>query len=336
MAAPVSKPRISVTNPDKKLQVKDVTRQDVLEKVNTYYETSPTLNKASEYMKSDQVSSRGILASITDSLVPTGAGLSIDKDTLRQRLSESMGVGNLVTGLSQSMLGELASAMGAQDGEGLVKSLMNGYNEVSGIIEGLDPKSANSIASAIARLTGQDGLLSFLDIGAELGTISYLTNRLIELGAIDAIDALLAKIKDERDLNAMLEDLALEAARQSDLGMCKHFVDKMGSGRAYNMRDALCTAIVSSYMFAYEDTRSLSERYSELVGLLSQINPGWTRNEKHSQFESLEYFSKASPDAITVMQSDKSLLALAAAGSVTAISTPEEINQASYPQRGTW
>lgn len=336
MAAPVSKPRISVTNPDKKLQVKDVTRQDVLEKVNTYYEESPTLNKASEYLKSDQVNSRGILSSITDSLVPTGAGLAIDKDTLRQRLSESMGLGSLVSGLSQSMLGELASAMGAQDGDGFVKSLMGSYNEASGIIEGLDPKSANSIAGAIARLTGQDGLLSFLDIGAELGTISYLTNKLIELGAVDAIDALLAKIKDERDLNAMLEDLALEAARQSDLPMCKHFVEKMGTSRAYNMRDALCTAIVSSYMFAYEDTRSLEERYIELVGLLGQINPGWTRNERHTQFESLEYFSKATPDAITVLQTNKELMSLAAAGSVTAISTPEEINQTSYPQRGTW
>ena len=332
----VTKSRIDIRNPDKKLQVKDATRQDILEKVNTYTEESPTIKRATDYIKSDQVTSRGILASITDSLVPTGAGLTIDKNTLRQRLSESMNVGSLVSGLSESMLGELATAMGSQDGEGLVKSILGAQADVTGIINGLDPHSANSIASAITAITGNSNLLSFIDVGAELGVISYFTGRLIELGAIDAIDALLSKIKDERDLNAMLEDLAMGAARQSELGMCRHFVEKMGSGRAYNMRNALSTAIVSSYAVPYEDKRSVNELYAELTGLLTLINPKWRLDEANPEFQSLEYFSKATPDAIDVLSTNETDRGLAAAGSVTAISTPQEIAQVSWPQRGTW
>lgn len=332
----VTKSRIDIRNPDKKLQVKDATRQDILEKVNTYTEESPTIKRATDYIKSDQVTSRGILASITDSLVPTGAGLTIDKNTLRQRLSESMNVGSLVSGLSESMLGELATAMGSQDGEGLVKSILGAQADVTGIINGLDPHSANSIASAITAITGNSNLLSFIDVGAELGVISYFTGRLIELGAIDAIDALLSKIKDERDLNAMLEDLAMGAARQSELGMCRHFVEKMGSGRAYNMRNALSTAIVSSYAVPYEDKRSVNELYAELTGLLTLINPKWRLDEANPEFQSLEYFSKATPDAIDVLSTNETDRGLAAAGSVTAIATPQEIAQVSWPQRGTW
>ena len=332
----VTKSRIDIRNPDKKLQVKDATRQDILEKVNTYTEESPTIKRATDYIKSDQVTSRGILASITDSLVPTGAGLTIDKNTLRQRLSESMNVGSLVSGLSESMLGELATAMGSQDGEGLVKSILGAQADVTGIINGLDPHSANSIASAITAITGNSNLLSFIDVGAELGVISYFTGRLIELGAIDAIDALLSKIKDERDLNAMLEDLAMGAARQSELGMCRHFVEKMGSGRAYNMRNALSTAIVSSYAVPYEDKRSVGELYAELTGLLTLINPKWRLDEVNPEFQSLEYFSKATPDAIDVLSTNETDRGLAAAGSVTAIATPQEIAQVSWPQRGTW
>lgn len=332
----VTKSRIDIRNPDKKLQVKDATRQDILEKVNTYTEESPTIKRATDYIKSDQVTSRGILASITDSLVPTGAGLTIDKNTLRQRLSESMNVGSLVSGLSESMLGELATAMGSQDGEGLVKSILGAQADVTGIINGLDPHSANSIASAITAITGNSNLLSFIDVGAELGVISYFTGRLIELGAIDAIDALLSKIKDERDLNAMLEDLAMGAARQSELGMCRHFVEKMGSGRAYNMRNALSTAIVSSYAVPYEDKRSVNELYAELTGLLTLINPKWRQDEVNPEFQSLEYFSKATPDAIDVLSTNETDRGLAAAGSVTAIATPQEIAQVSWPQRGTW
>lgn len=332
----VTKSRIDIRNPDRKLQVKDATRQDILEKVNTYTEESPTIKRATDYIKSDQVSSRGILASITDSLVPTGAGLTIDKNTLRRRLSESMNVGSLVSGLSESMLGELATAMGSQDGEGLVKSILGAQADVTGIINGLDPHSANSIASAITAITGNNNLLSFIDVGAELGVISYFTGRLIELGAIDAIDALLSKIKDERDLNAMLEDLAMDAARQSELGMCRHFVEKMGSGRAYNMRNALSTAIVSSYSVPYEDKRSATELYAELTGLLTLINPKWRLDEKNPEFQSLEYFSKATPDAIDIFSTNETDRGLAAAGSVTAIATPQEIAQGSWPQRGTW
>lgn len=332
----VTKSRIDIRNPDRKLQVKDATRQDILEKVNTYTEESPTIKRATDYIKSDQVSSRGILASITDSLVPTGAGLTIDKNTLRQRLSESMNVGSLVSGLSESMLGELATAMGSQDGEGFVKSILGAQADVTGIINGLDPHSANSIASAITAITGNNNLLSFIDVGAELGVISYFTGRLIELGAIDAIDALLSKIKDERDLNAMLEDLAMDAARQSELGMCRHFVEKMGSGRAYNMRNALSTAIVSSYSVPYEDKRSVTELYTELTGLLTLINPKWRLDEKNPEFQSLEYFSKATPDAIDILSTNEFDRGLAAAGSVTAIATPQEIAQSSWPQRGTW
>ena len=332
----VTKSRIDIRNPDKKLQVKDATRQDILEKVNTYTEESPTIKRATDYIKNNQVTSRGILASITDSLVPTGAGLTIDKNTLRQRLSESMNVGSLVSGLSESMLGELATAMGSQDGEGLVKSILGAQADVTGIINGLDPHSANSIASAITAITGNSNLLSFIDVGAELGVISYFTGRLIELGAIDAIDALLSKIKDERDLNAMLEDLAMGAARQSELGMCRHFVEKMGSGRAYNMRNALSTAIVSSYAVPYEDKRSVNELYAELTGLLTLINPKWRLDEANPEFQSLEYFSKATPDAIDVLSTNETDRGLAAAGSVTAIATPQEIAQVSWPQRGTW
>ena len=247
-----------------------------------------------------------------------------------------MNVGSLVSGLSESMLGELATAMGSQDGEGLVKSILGAQADVTGIINGLDPHSANSIASAITAITGNSNLLSFIDVGAELGVFSYFTGRLIELGAIDAIDALLSKIKDERDLNAMLEDLAMGAARQSELGMCRHFVEKMGSGRAYNMRNALSTAIVSSYAVPYEDKRSVNELYAELTGLLTLINPKWRLDEANPEFQSLEYFSKATPDAIDVLSTNETDRGLAAAGSVTAIATPQEIAQVSWPQRGTW
>lgn len=332
----VTRPRASLRTPDATMQVKDATREDILQQVNTYVEDSPTLTKAKDYVKSDQVTSRGIMESITDAIVPTGAGLSIDKGTLRERLSQSLGVGNLMTGLSESFVGELATAMGVENGEGVVKAFVSGSTQASDIIAGLDPKSANSFANAIATITGENGMLSFLDIGAELGTINYLTTKLISLGAIDAIDALLNKIRDERDLKAMLEDLAMDAAHQCELDMCKHFVEMMGSERAFAMRNPLITAIVSSYQFEYEDIRPYSERLTQLVNLIGMIHPQWLVYEPAPAFQSIEYFSKSTPDAITLFTTDANLRGLAAAGSVLAIEDPQTINQLMFPQVNTW
>lgn len=327
----VAKSTIAYRQPDQSLKVVDTSREDVLSSVNKYAVTSETAATAKSYMGNNQVNSKSILSGITDSIVATGGGLKLDNSTMRNRLNTALGVGDLTKGMKESLASDLLTAMGVADAKNQVAVVMQGKDQYESMKSSIDFSSANSIVGAIAAITGDTGLMKVIDPGGYLGVIGFISKQLIEWGVTDAIDALLAKIKDEKALNAMLEQLALDAARASDLKLCRSLCGKMGNGRAYAIRGRLLTAIVSSYEFQTEDTRTYSARADELLDLMAYIDPAWDSAGARAGSVQLEYYCKATPDCIMLFQSKAERKFPAALGTLYAIRDYTEINSDHFP-----
>lgn len=327
----VAKSTIATRQPDQSLKVVDTTREDVLASVNTYTQSSATAAAAKSYFGNNQLNSKSILSGITDSIKATGGGLGLDNSTLRNRLNTSLGVGDLTRGLKESLAADMLTAMGVADAKNQVSILMSGKDQYESMKSSIDFSSANSIVGAIAAITGDASLMKVIDPGGYLGIIGFVSKQLIEWGVTDAIDALLEKIKDEKALNAMLEQLALDAARASDLALCRKLCGKMGKGRAYAIRGRLLTAIVSSYELQTGDTRTYSQRADEMLELMAFINPSWTSDGARAGSIQLEYYCKATPDCITLMQSKSERKFPAALGTLYAIRDFTEINSDHFP-----
>ncbi len=326
----IAKPTVSYRTPDQSLKVVDTSREDVLSSVNNYAKQSETAAGAKSYMANTQVSSKSILGGITDAIGATGGGLKLDTSVLRGRLSESLGIGELTKNLGESAATDLLKAIGVADAKNVVQMAVSGKDQFDSLKTSFDFKSANGIANAINSILGDD-VLKAIDPGGLLGTIKFLASSMISMGITDSIDALLAKIKDEKALNAMLEELAMEAARASEIALCRNLCGKMGSGRAYAMRNRLLTALVSNYQFATDDIRPYSQRADELLSLMGYINANWTNEGARTNTVQLEFYCKATPDCLTLFQSKPEHKFNAAIGALYSIRDYSEINQEHFP-----
>lgn len=334
-------PVVKTVGPRSDLIKKDVYREDVLAAANSYMTQNPVVSKAGEYIKDRANDPRGILEGVTGSIKSTGTGLEMDAGGMRKRLMGTLGVGSFINDLTESMKVDFLSTMMGVEGAD-AKMLINDIEyAMSG---GTDALSAVGIADTINRLTGNSGLVKFLDIGGQVGIVRYLSEMLGDMGAFEAIDELLATIKDEKEKNAMLEEVTLRAARMGDLEAVEHYVDAMGQGRAYAIREPLCEAIVSYFRFPYENQLPWLTYGEKISSLLSKIDSGWWKDERNENGADLRYFSLCSEDAYTALTSlptvdrpiNEIIVAMTIAGSVVKSEGVDMILRTSFPQVPTW
>lgn len=334
-------PEVKTFGPRSELIKKDVYREDVLAASNNYLMQNPVVNKAGEYIKDRANDPRGILEGVTGSVKSTGTGLDMDTAGMRKRLMGTLGVGSFINDLTDGMKVDFLSTM--MGVEGTDAKMLIGDIEYA-MAGGTDALSAVGIADTVNRLTGNTGLVKFLDIGGQVGIVRYLTGMLGDMGAFEAIDELIQTIKDEKEKNAMLEEVTIRAARMGDLNAVEHYVDYMGSGQAYAIREQLCEAIVSYFTFPFENQLPWRTYGDKIVSLMSKIDPGWWKDERNENYGDLRYFTLCSEDAFTALTSlptegypiNDRIVVLTIAGSTVKSENVDMILRTSFPQVPTW
>lgn len=334
-------PVVKTAGPRDDLVKKDVYREDVLAAANTYMSQNPTVTRAGEYLKSLGNNPSGLLGDVTGSVKSTGTGLELDASSMRKRLMGTLGVGSFINDLTDGMKTDfLSTMMGVEGAE--AKMLINDVEYA--MAGGTDALSATGIADTINRLTGNAGLVKFLDIGGQVGIVRYLSGMLSDIGAFTAIDELIATIKDEKEKNAMLEEMAIRSARMGDLDAVEHFVDGMGGGRAYAVREELCTAIVSYFKFPFENQQPWAIYGEKISALMSKIDAGWWLDERKEGGGDLKYLCVCSEDAYTALTNlstagnakNQAIVTFTIAASTIKSESVDMVLRTSFPQVPTW
>lgn len=334
-------PNVKTFGPRNDLIKKDIYREDVLSAANSYMTQNPVVSKAGEYIKDRANDPRGLLEGVTGSIKSTGTGIELDASGMRKRLMGTLGVGSFINDLTDSMKTDFMSTMLGVEGAD-AKVLINDIEYA--MAGGTDALSAVGIADTINRLTGNSGLVKFLDIGGQVGIVRYLTTMLGDIGAFEAIDELIATIKDEKEKNAMLEEVTLRAARMGDLDGVEHYVDAMGSGRAYAIREPLCEAIVAYFRFPFENQQPWFVYGERIVAIMNKVDVGWWSDERNPNGGDLRYFSLCSEDAFTALSNlptldrpdNEIIVVMTIAGSVVKSEGVDMILRTSFPQVPTW
>lgn len=334
-------PVVTTVGPRKELIKKDVYREDVLSAANNYMTQNPVVTKAGEYMKDRANDPRGLLEGVTGSISATGTGVKLDANDMRKRLMGTLGVGSFINDLTDGMKTDFLSTMMGVEGTD-AKMLIGDIEYV--MSGGTDALSAVGIADTINRLTGNSSLVSYLDIGGQVGVVRYLSGILGDMGAFEAIDDLLETISDEKEKNAMLEEVTIRAARMSDLNAVEHFVNYMGPGRAYSIREPLCEAIVAYFHFPFENQQPWVTYGDQISTLMTKIDAGWWRDERNENGGDLRYFCLCSEDAFTALVNlpteerpmNQMIVSLTISGSIIKSENVDMILRTSFPQVPTW
>lgn len=224
-------------------------------------------------------------------LTTTGEGMKFDTARLKSEMGSQFGNYSFLNELSDGQLDTLGGYM-----EG--GSLQVMYGTVTGVLEnGTDGLNASSIVGAANSLLGGLGNIAVINNSAIFGLASFVLDFVESTGLTTLFDDILSKIRDERTLNALLEQRAISAAGDSDIPLCRHYVDSMGYSRAYAIRNDLIPMIMQSFELKPEDTRAYSERAAEVVSLLGAVDSNW---HTVSGRRSTRYFHGMSSDAIKV------------------------------------
>lgn len=292
------KPGIWSSGPDDNLVKKDVYREDVLAASNTYSETPNEVVSAASYLKDANVSSNSIAQAIKDSIKSTSTGNTLDMGVLRKRLERGLNIpGSLseaTTGQKNQILKDLEASTGT-------KGLKVAYQGVESAVRNLDTNSASSVVDVLNGLTGNSGLVKLLDLDAEAAGLRYFLGLATDWGLVDLVDAVLQKSADSKELNALLEEQAIRAAKNGNVQATFSFLQKMGHGRAYAIRDEVIKELISNFNIGTTDERSHIVIANELVNVFEWIDPKWNIDLNDPKLYNIRYYMMASTDAKTVL-----------------------------------
>lgn len=246
--------------------------------------------KSGDFWKDVSTNFSSTAKQLTQYFNATGEGLKFDTDRLKSELGTQFGNYSFLNDLTD---GQLDSLGGYMEGG----SLQVMYGTVKGVLDGGDGLNASSIISAANSLLGGLGGISLINNSAIFGLASLVLDFVESTGMASLFDDILAKIEDEKTLNELLEQRAIGAAGESDIPLCRHYVDSMGYSRANAIRTDLIPMIMQSYELKPDDTRAYQERATEVVALLGAIDTNWhTVNGRRSS----RYFHGMSNDAVKI------------------------------------
>lgn len=292
------KPGIWSSGPDDSLVKKDVYREDVLAASNTYTETPDQVISAASYLKNANVSPNSITQAIKDALKSTSTGTSLDMGVLRKRLERSLNIPGSLADATQSQKNAILKELEAATG---TKGLKVSYQGIESSVRNLDAMSASSIVDVLDSLTGSTGLVKLLDLDAEAAGLKYFLGLATDWGLVDLVDAVLAKSETSKELNALLEEQTLRAAKNGNVQSTFSLMKKMGHSRSYAIRDDIIKELISNFKIGVTDERSHITIGQELVNVFTWIDPNWDRDTSESNLYNIRYYMMASTDAQTVL-----------------------------------
>lgn len=306
-------PGIYTSGPKDTLVTKDVYREDVLAAANTYKENPAELDSATSYLTDANVSPKTITDALKDAIKSTSTGNKLDMSVLKRRLEKSLNIPGNINDLSNSTKNELFK--GLEDMTGL-KGLKVAYNGVESAIKGYDSLNASGIVGVLNALAGESGVLSLFDLDAEAAGLRYFLGLATDWGLVDLVDDIIKKMKDSDDLNEMLEELAIRAAKNGNFSSCKSLCEKMGHGRTYAIMDDIIGSFMASYQIGANETRAYNTIGNEFLAFFNWISPAWDHDPVEADLVSLRYYIKATAGMREVLSHTAKYLPAGAADSV--------------------
>lgn len=320
-------PGIFSSGPKDPLVTKDVYREDVLAASNTYKETPAEVDSAASYLRNANVDMKSITDAIKASVKVTSTGNKLDTSILKHRLEKSLGIPGSINDISNSTKNELFK--GLEDATGL-KGLKVAYNGVDSAIKNMDAVNASGIVGILNSLAGESGILSLFDLDAEAAGLRYFLGIATDWGLVDLVDDIIKKMKDSDDLNEMLEELAVRAAKNGNFNSCKSLCEKMGQQRTYAIMDDIIGSLVAAYQIGTAETRPYTAVGSEILAFFSWISPSWDHDATEPNLISLRYYIKATAGMREIL-SHTEKRAYAAASSNVKLSQFVTVVKESFP-----
>lgn len=214
---------------------------------------------------------------LTSAVIAKDGKVGLDFSSIKERVERNFGIQGGMNNLSSDVQGMItrasAGVMGSQEG-GL---------DFGGIIGGIasgDYSSAKGIADVINRVAGaSDGLWDLVDLGSIGAFIYGVSDKLIEWGAPDMIDAVLDKVDDARYQTSILEELCLRAAAAGSLSSVEHYVDKLDANRRYPISEEVIETLFGALQYERDKKNaSYTNLGSRLLAVCNKLNPAWDRD----------------------------------------------------------
>lgn len=214
---------------------------------------------------------------LTSAVVAKDGKVGLDFSSIKERVERNFGIQGGMSGLSSDVQGMITKAsssiLGSSTGN------LDFGNVIGGIVSG-DFASAKGIADVINRVAGATGgLWDLVDLSAVGAFIYGVSDKLIEWGAPDMIDAVLDKVDDARYQTSILEELCLRAAAAGSLTSVEHYVDKLDANRRYPISEEVIETLFGALQYERENKNaSYTNLGRRLLAVCDKLNPVWDRD----------------------------------------------------------
>lgn len=231
------------------------------------------------------------------SMVDLKDGLRLDRKALSSRLMDSLGIreGEIPDTAKDNIFKAMEGYLGLENG--LVKNTLGKAMDLGDT----PAEDASGFVSFLQGFLGDSSLAGIVDSTPFLGLLKGSIEKAVEMGLPDALDALLAKMDNEKDRINTLKSQVQQAALAADLETLKVIEKYMSREEML----AQCPEIVEYVLAGFRMSRlrpdaTLQQYYTELVDYFNHIDPNWV--VVGGGRTKLSSFTRASSDALTVFQ----------------------------------
>jgi len=231
------------------------------------------------------------------SMVDLKDGLRLDRKALGSRLMDSLGIreGEIPDTAKDNIFKAMEGYLGLENG--LVKNTLGKAMDLGDT----PPEDASGFVSFLQGFLGDSSLAGIVDSTPFLGLLKGSIEKAVEMGLPDALDALLAKMDNEKDRINTLKSQVQQAALAADLETLKVIEKYMSREEML----AQCPEIVEYVLAGFRMSRlrpdaTLQQYYTELVDYFNHMDPNWVA--VGGGRTKLSSFTRASSDALTVFQ----------------------------------
>ncbi len=299
MSVPVKATTIG-SDPKNVPVIKDVHHDNVLESANSVREESPVKQAAADYFEDTNLGTDDLMPALNESISNDSDGLTMDFTDSKKRVESAMGMTGGTNGLSNKQKNSIGSALSSLSGTKDSKLL---FGDVTKVFEsGGDDLTASSLIDTINTVSGRSDVFKLLDLEAQAAFILGVSDTLIDWGIPELLDTLIDNLQDSKLKNEMLEENARRASRKGDVGQTKHFCDKMGQGRAYNIHRELITNLMKNYKIPKGNTVSKATLGGTLLSFFKWLNGNWDKDPYDESITCLEFYTFANTNAEQVLR----------------------------------
>lgn len=248
-------------------------------------------SKLAEVVKIPKLDARELV-----SLVDLKDGIRLDRKALGGRLMDSLGIreGEIPDTAKDNIFKAMEGYLGLENG--LVKNTLGKALDLGDT----PPEDASGFMSFLQGFLGDSSLAGIIDSTPVLGLLKGSIEQAVAMGLPDALDALLAKMDNEKDRINTLKTQVQQAALAADLETLR-VIEKYMSPQEML---AQCPEIVEYVLSGFRMSRlrpdaTLQQYYDELTTYFNHIDPNWIQSGTRTK---LHAFSRASSDALAVFQ----------------------------------